>query len=97
MKKLNSRPAWSAVTRNFENTSEAREIGRVQIIRSVPLRASPAICEPALMDTKIGSSKVKEKSKEYSANVNPLKYCFDSYVYLNCSTASPPVLRAAYV
>ena len=37
------------------------EIGRVQIIRSVPERASLAICEPALMDTKMGSNDVKRK------------------------------------
>jgi hypothetical protein len=49
---------------NFERINEAREIGRVQIIRSVPARASPAICEPALIDTKIGSSNVNENKTE---------------------------------
>src|SRR5215212_11085117 len=64
MKNVNSSPAWNAVTRNFERISDAREIGRVQIIRSVPARVSPATCEPALMDTKMGSNNVKEKNRE---------------------------------
>jgi hypothetical protein len=64
MKNVNNKAACNAVTRNFESTSDAREIGRVQIIRNVPDRASPAICDPALIDTKMGSSRVKENSSE---------------------------------
>ena len=64
MKKAISKNVCRAVTANFESRSEGRETGRTASIRSVPALASPAICEPAVIATKTGSSKLKANIKE---------------------------------
>jgi hypothetical protein len=54
MKKANKENTLSTEVRYFPKYNRVREMGRVSSDRSVPLRASPAICVPARMETEIG-------------------------------------------